>query len=81
MGTRTCDTVPGLNRHVRNVLVVTPVILARFAWYGYSGKGALIAKAWVPDNDKEWESKNLLAEVVEPREFLGGCAPGNLLPL
>ena len=30
-----------------------PVILACFAWYGYSGKGALIAIAWAADNDKE----------------------------
>src|SRR6266480_2825118 len=82
MGTRTCDRVPGLNRHLWNVSVVTlsrtrlpvlcaiialvtfplavsisivqtplPVILARFAWYGYSGKGALTAKAWAADND------------------------------
>lgn len=29
-----------------------PVILARFAWYGYSGNGALIAMAWVAGNDK-----------------------------
>jgi hypothetical protein len=73
-----------LNRHLRNVSVVTlsrialpvlcaiiafvtfplavstimmqiplPVTLARFAWYGYWGKGALTAVAWAADNDKE----------------------------
>jgi len=30
-----------------------PVTLACFAWYGYSGKGALTAIAWAADNDKE----------------------------
>jgi len=30
-----------------------PVILARFAWYGYSGKGALTAMAWAAGNDNE----------------------------
>jgi hypothetical protein len=30
-----------------------PVTLACFAWYGYSGKGALTAMAWAADNDKE----------------------------
>src|SRR5439155_22415196 len=29
-----------------------PVILARFAWYGYSGNGALTAMAWAAGNDK-----------------------------
>src|SRR5712671_5033324 len=28
-----------------------PVILARFAWYGYSGKGALTAMAWAAFKD------------------------------
>src|SRR5438067_1445634 len=28
-----------------------PVILARLAWYGYSGKGALTAIAWAAGND------------------------------
>ncbi len=28
-----------------------PVILARFAWYVYSGKGALTAIAWAAAND------------------------------
>jgi hypothetical protein len=30
-----------------------PVILARFAWYGYSGNGALNAMAWAVGNDNE----------------------------
>ena len=30
-----------------------PVTLACFAWYGYSGKGALTAIDWAADNDKE----------------------------
>src|SRR5438874_3580422 len=30
-----------------------PVILARFAWYGYSGNGALTAMAWAAGNDNE----------------------------
>ena len=84
IGTRTCETLPGLNRHLRNVSVVTlsrialpvlcaiialvtlplavstiiaqtplPVIFACFAWYGYSGKGALTARAWAADKDSE----------------------------
>jgi len=80
-----------LNRHLRNVSVVTlsrialpvlcaiiafvtfplavstimtqtplPVTLACFAWYGYSGKGALTAIAWAADNDKEVGVEKLL---------------------
>src|SRR2546421_9276889 len=84
IGTRTCETLPGLNRHLRNVSVVTlsrialpvlcaitalvtlplavstiiaqtpfPVIFACFASYGYSGKGALTARAFAADKDSE----------------------------
>src|SRR5207245_9864857 len=40
---------------VSTVMMQTPlpVILARFAWYGYSGKGALTAMAWAAGNDNE----------------------------
>src|SRR5207247_7484582 len=95
---RICDTVPGLNRHLRNVLMVAlsripspvlcaiiasvtlplavstvmtqtplPVILARFAWYGYSGKGALTAIASAAGNDNEVTAGELAAS---------GCAAG-----
>jgi hypothetical protein len=37
-----------------------PVTLACFAWYGYSGKGALTAIAWAADNDKEVEVEKLV---------------------
>src|SRR5437660_7901783 len=37
-----------------------PVTLACFAWYGYSGKGALTAIAWAVDNDKEVGVEKLL---------------------
>ena len=82
MGTRSWDTVPGLNRHSLNVWIVNlsrkrlpvlwnivasvtlpvavstvrtqtplPVRRRRFASYGYSGKGALIAMDWATDSD------------------------------
>ena len=38
-----------------------PVTLACFAWYGYSGKGALTAIAWAADNDKEVGVEKVLA--------------------
>src|SRR3989442_2852250 len=44
-----------------------PVILARFAWYGYSGKGALSAMAWAAGNDNEVTAKELAAS---------GCTAG-----
>jgi len=44
-----------------------PVILARFAWYGYSGKGALTAMAWAAGNDNEVTAGELAAS---------GCAAG-----
>jgi hypothetical protein len=37
-----------------------PVTLACFAWYGYSGKGALTAMDWAADNDKEVEVGKLV---------------------
>src|SRR5438094_3716284 len=44
-----------------------PVILARFAWYGYSGKGALTAIASAAGNDNEVTAGELAAS---------GCAAG-----
>jgi hypothetical protein len=44
-----------------------PVTLACFAWYGYSGKGALTAIAWAADNDKEVGVEKLAAS---------GCTAG-----
>jgi hypothetical protein len=46
-----------------------PVILARFAWYGYSGKGALTAIAWAAGRDngvgvEELAASGCAAEVV-----------------
>jgi hypothetical protein len=40
--------------------IPVPVTLACFAWYGYSGKGALTAIAWAADNDKEVGVEKLL---------------------
>src|SRR6478672_10900346 len=82
MGTRTWETVPGLNRQLLNVWMVSlssselpvlwnmvalvtvpvavstvttqtpfPVRLRRFASYGYSGKGALIAIDCATESD------------------------------
>jgi hypothetical protein len=36
-----------------------PVIFACFASYGYSGKGALTARAWAADKDSEVEVEKL----------------------
>src|SRR5438105_14471201 len=44
-----------------------PVILARFAWYGYSGKGAFSAMDWAAGNETEVTAQELAAS---------GSAPG-----
>ena len=51
-----------------------PVIFARFAWYGYSGKGALTAMACAADNDNEVAIGRWLSQIAQPppaflREF------------
>src|SRR5205809_7686128 len=60
-----------------------PVILARLAWYGYSGNGALTAMVWAAGNDNEVTTGELgasarAAEVggFFPRAFFSSGAAG-----